>query len=269
MRHYNINHRGNGEFWLHFHLKNAIDWIDVGLPIPHYLLHAAAGAAFVAWQIDGFPRTPKGHAFLNDVIARFTLTLAAERLPYRPYIEERRKSAHVYNGPPVTLRELAKGLDSLPSRWNGYVPTSDSASVDKVFWAIKYKIEQMMKDIGEGTPVPFSTLEEWAVVQFVEIEGKESATIRAKCRSIWKWYDTRGWTIPKRRFEMSRTEAAARASAIKAERARKAVESAVTGLMAETYKKKNGKWNIAKIANDLKMSRDTVRKYLKELTQNA
>jgi AraC-like DNA-binding protein len=253
---------------LHFHLKNAVDWFDIGLPAPHYLQHADRGGAFVAWLIDGFPATKRGQAFLNDIIARFVLTLAAERLAYRPYIEERKKSAHIHDGPPVQLKELARGLDSLPSRWAGYKPTSDSG-VDRAFWAIKYKTEQMIEDIGEGTPIPYQTLEAWAMTQFVEIEGKERSTIRAKCRSVWKWYDSRSWTIPKkRRTLMSRTEAAARASAIKAERARKAVESAVKGLMAETYKKKNGKWNIAKIASDLKMSRDTVRKYLKELTQN-
>lgn len=35
--------------------------------------------------------------------------------------------------------------------------------------------------------------------------------------------------------------------------------------MAETYKKVNGKWNISKIAKELKMDRATVTKYLKEI----
>jgi AraC-like DNA-binding protein len=253
---------GKTGFWLHFFLRDVTAWIDANLPTPHYLQHAGQSGAFVAWLIDGFPATKRGQAFLNDVIARFVLTLAAERLAYRPYIEERRESAHIHDGRPVKLKELARGLKSLPSRVNAPIRADNFA--DHTFWAIKLHVEDLIRANGEGVMIPYQALEAWAMTQFVG--HKERSTIRAKCRSVWNWYDSKGWTIPKRRrFEMSRTEAATRASAIKAERARKAVESAVTGLMAETYKKKNGKWNIAKIADDLKMSRDTVRKYLKEL----
>jgi hypothetical protein len=217
--------------------------------------------------IDGFPATKRGQAFLNDIIARFVLTLAAERLAYRPYIEERKKSAHIHDGPPVQLKELARGLDSLPSRWAGYKPTSDSG-VDRAFWAIKYKTEQMIEDIGQGTPVPFSTLENWALAQFVAIEDKERSTIRAKCRSVWKWYDSRSWTIPKRRYEMSRSEAGKRAIAIKAERTKQKIIDAMNSVIADDLKKKNGKWNAKKIAEVAGVHPDTVRKYLKELTQN-
>jgi len=64
---------------------------------------------------------------------------------------------------------------------------------------------------------------------------------------------------------MSREEAGRNAAATKAERARKAVEDAITGLMADTLKKKNGKWNAAKIAEATGLHPDTVRKYLKEI----
>ncbi len=45
----------------------------------------------------------------------------------------------------------------------------------------------------------------------------------------------------------------------------KKVVNTLTGLFAEeTYKKKDGTWNISKIAKDLKMDRKTVSKYIKK-----
>jgi Fic family protein len=40
------------------------------------------------------------------------------------------------------------------------------------------------------------------------------------------------------------------------------VLNATTGLMQNEYKKKNGTWNITKIAKELKMSINTVKKYI-------
>ena len=64
--------------------------------------------------------------------------------------------------------------------------------------------------------------------------------------------------------KMTRSEAGKNAAAIKAERAKKEIAKIIS-LNGDKYKTKAGKWNISKISNDLKMSRNTVRKYLKEL----
>jgi len=49
------------------------------------------------------------------------------------------------------------------------------------------------------------------------------------------------------------------------ERAKRKVINAVTGLMSETYKKKNGSWHIGKIAEETNLTRQTVSKHLKEI----
>jgi len=41
--------------------------------------------------------------------------------------------------------------------------------------------------------VPYQLLEEFAYKNFYE---HEKSTLRAKCRSIWDWYNSRDWTIP-------------------------------------------------------------------------
>jgi transcriptional regulator of acetoin/glycerol metabolism len=63
---------------------------------------------------------------------------------------------------------------------------------------------------------------------------------------------------------MTRKERALKNSQAQYEKAHKKIMSLITGIFKDDYKKKNGKWHISKIANDLGMSRDTIRKHLKD-----
>ena len=66
---------------------------------------------------------------------------------------------------------------------------------------------------------------------------------------------------------MTRQERAIANTKAREERARAKVTNAITGLMAATYKKKSGSWNISKIAEDTNLDRRTVSKYIKELSK--
>jgi len=48
----------------------------------------------------------------------------------------------------------------------------------------------------------------------------------------------------------------------KAKQVETLIINATTGLLKDEYKKKNGEWNISKLANDLNLSRTTIYKYL-------
>jgi response regulator of citrate/malate metabolism len=61
-----------------------------------------------------------------------------------------------------------------------------------------------------------------------------------------------------------RSEIAIKNSKKIAENTKKKVLNLVTGIMANEYKKKTGAWNISKIAKESGVTRDSVRKYLKE-----
>ncbi len=61
---------------------------------------------------------------------------------------------------------------------------------------------------------------------------------------------------------MTRSERAKANSQKKANEAKRKVINATSGLMAEEYKTKTGKWNISKLSKELKMSRNTIKKYL-------
>jgi len=232
------------------------EWIDYDLPTPHWF-KKFEHSYLIGWLLDGFFSTHRGNSYLNDVIARLIFTLPIkERLQYRPKEEPQVKTIY-------KLKDF-KSLKSLPPKFEGYRPTVDSGK-DRIFWAIKWKVEQIIKEQGEGRIVSFDLLHTWAKTNFVD-EVKDRSTLKAKCRSVWNWYDSRNWTIPtKREFIMSRSEHIKQVHAKRREESKRKVLSLVTGMFADDYKTKTGKWNISKIAKELNMGRDTVRKYLKEI----
>ena len=67
---------------------------------------------------------------------------------------------------------------------------------------------------------------------------------------------------------MTRQERARSNAKAKAEKARKAVINAVTGLYADEYKKKSGAWHIGKLAEVTGLHRTIVSKYLKQWEAN-
>jgi len=62
---------------------------------------------------------------------------------------------------------------------------------------------------------------------------------------------------------MTRRERALKNNKAKAQKTRRSVLNLATGMFADEYKR-NGKWNISKLAREARVTRDSVRKYLKE-----
>lgn len=67
---------------------------------------------------------------------------------------------------------------------------------------------------------------------------------------------------------MTRQERALSNAKAREEKARNKVINCVTGLMAETYKKKSGSWHIGRIAEDTNLTEKTVSKHLKEIKED-
>lgn len=202
------------------------------------------------------------------MIGRISITLKEckpTRLPYKPSTTE--PLAHYY--PKIyKLFELQKA-QSLTIK--SHAPIRAEALDDFCFWAIKFYTEDSIRIYGEGTPVPYSQIEEWAFTQFLDYK-KGRSTVRAKARSIWNWYDKHGWELPKgykrkftdEEYEMTRTERAKSNAKARADKARKTVINAITGLYADEYKKVNGSWHMGKLVKATGVHRDTVSKYLKQ-----
>jgi len=256
-------------FWLHFNVRgDGTEWIDEGLPTPNYFyrnnsINGLSKCYCIAYLLDGYFKTTKNQAFLNDVIARMILTLpVSERLLYAPS-EEHKQINTIYR---------LKDFQALKSLTKQYVPKlkAHMKNNDNTFWEIKLFIEHKIRDNGgEGSFVDFITVFDHAMHFY---EWKDISTCKAKIRNIWSWYESRDWQYhilkkPSKTEEeilMTRQERA-KANAVKREKEAKAkVINAVTGMFAEqTYKKKNGSWNITAIAKDIHMTRNTVSKHLK------
>ncbi len=262
-------------FWLYFWISGAgEEWIEYNLPIPTIHKHINNGY-FVGWAIDGYFGTKKGQEFLNDIIARFLLTFhdtGIKRLPFKPSKKDLdEQTARIYTKV-YKLREFSKQLDSLPTK-KLYTPTRADSFEDFTFWAIKLYAEDQIRATGF---IVYDSLESWASMQF--LENKERSTIRAKCRSVWNWYNDRDFELSNSQEKKynnlehyleetmaSRAENMKRVSRNKAERNKRAVINVMTGLYADDYKKKNANWHFGKIGEATNLSAKTVAKIIKEI----
>lgn len=237
---------------------------DYSLPQPHNYIRTALDRYTIEYYLHGdFFCTNKAGAYLNDILARFTLTMNV--------IEAVAKiNKEVINHKPLKLyaNNQFNGLRSIDKF--KYKETVD-INKDNVFWAIKLYTEDLIKK--SSGMVAYSLLESFAFAHFID-RTKDKSTLKAKCRSIWNWYHAREWTIPERyertleqyleETKMTRTENMIKINAEKVDMNYKKVVNFITGLFNEEFKSKTGNWKYTKIARELELSVNTVRKYIKE-----
>jgi hypothetical protein len=292
-------------FWLTFRLLGiGAEWLDAGLPTPHYLRHHHALQQYIAaWAIVGYFGTPKAKAFLLDVVARFLLEFPeAERLPWKPKI---RKDGHRLNAPPYELRELAAVLPSLP--WD-HSDTRLASFVDEAI--------QEAKEAGKeirGEDALFEATR-WHLYRRAYAEGhtrnitedyvrvmlqtenqllarpRPPGDIKAKARRMAEYMQNEfvvytniagyaEWSKEKRAEYMrnyrdrkglvmaTREEHIRKVHAQIREKSRRKVIGLITGLYADEYRRGQS-WNISKLAADTGMSRNTVARIIKEWQQD-
>lgn len=221
---------------------------DFKLPYPDNYYRYNQNTYTIEYIINGFFHTEKGIRMLNDMLARFTFSFDVKNIETRPY----RKN--VFGG--WNLKYF-QNLNSI-SKIKNYEKVDNGQ--DNVFWSIKLYLESLIKEHGEGKLIAYSLIETYAYDRFVD-RVKDKSTLRAKCRSIWNWYNEREWIIPTRGgLGMSRVEAGINAGKKNAE----ATKARVVGAIA-SLKFLNKKINIANVAEQGNVSRDTAKKYLIQL----
>jgi len=217
---------------------------DYSLPLPHH--YTRNGDTYtIEYTINGFFHTKRGLAYLNDILARFTLSMQVLKTEVMSSEDDGIELSYF------------QGLKSVV-RHKNY--ESVDVGQDNIFWAIKLYTEDLIKESGEGNLIAYSLIESFAFARFID-RAKDKSTLKAKCRSIWEWYDKRDWTIPSRKgLGMSRQEAGINAAKKNAEKTKAKIQKAIAGLefMQE-------KINIANVARDAGVSRNTAKKYLIEL----
>jgi len=234
---------------------DGLELFEYNLPYPHTYKRENENTYRISFVINGIFSTQNGLKYLNDIIARFTLSFEVLH-SHKSYTND--------NG--IELNKF-QGLKSIAKTKN-YEKVDNGQ--DNIFWSIKLYTESLIKEHGEGNLIAYSLLESFALNTFIE-RAKDKSTLKAKCRSIWNWYYEREWTIPirKRKFtneelKVSRAEGARKAHKKLAENTKRKVLNILTSIFQNDYKKKNGNWNISKIAKDSGTSRGTVMKYIKE-----
>ena len=201
------------------------------------------------YTLNGFFHTNKSQAYLNDVLARFTLSMDIQRIQTKLL-----KDKAVYGGYKL---ESFKGLKSV-IRAKDYEKVDNGQ--DNIFWSIKLYTEALIKEYGEGNLIAYSLIESFAFDRFVD-RAKDKSTLKAKCRSIWNWYYARDWNIQTRKgLGMSRADGARKAHTQLAEATKAKVIGAIKAL--EFLQEKI---NIVNVAKQAQVSLNTSKKYLIEL----
>jgi hypothetical protein len=248
--------------WLQIRFKTDItDELGGILPYPHRHEIQPDGTMVYNWLIDGLFLTLNGVEYINDIIARFMLTFPGNAHNPKTYIESKPRFD------PIKLKHFQNLKSKVTQKKKSY--TRADVQIDSTFWVLKYHAEELIRQDGF---IIYQKLESFACDTFTQ-HKKGLSTIKAKCRSIWHWYEKRDWQIgrAKRVYETkeelmaSRKEHMIKVNKKKGEETRQKVHKIVTGLLAQEYKKPNGKWHITKIAKDSGVGRDSVYKYLKEL----
>jgi hypothetical protein len=231
---------------------DASELFEHNLPIPHYFHRYNASSYAIAWLVDGFFHTAKGIEYLNDIIARISLTMPIEgKYNHEPEWQE--------DIEPIKLQTFQNAKSLRTEYAKQAIKRDNSTSRDMVWWSIKAQTESFIRQFDGW--FNYELLETWAFNLFVD-HVKDKSTLRAKCRDTWNWYEKRDFTIPKtdRGFTMSRAEAGKKAHTKLAADTKAKVIGAI-----ESLKFLQEKINIANVAKQAGVSRDTAKKYLKEL----
>lgn len=247
--------------WLHFSFKDDVtDSLGSIVPYPHYHYLDTNNRMIYAWLLDGFFDTKKNVEYLNDIIGRFKITFNDCK-----YIKHQKTNKSLLT--PLKMR-LFNGLKSKAKSILKEKYKRAETRQDYVFWCIKLYCEDLIKKDGL---IIYQSLESWAFDNFVD-HCKDKSTLVAKCRGCYNWYFERDWQIgrvksskTKESIMASRQEHAKRMHTQLADETKRKVLTIVTGMFKNDYIKKNGSWNVSKIAKDSGTSRPTVIKYLKEL----
>jgi len=218
------------------------------------------GLYIVKFEIGGYFSTAKGVEYLQDVQARFVQTYGKDAV--KPTV------------PPVTapdyerevilhLKEFAANLDSLKHKVANSVPLQKvlANDFDETFWSMKLWMERQLSQ----NRIP--TEGEIEAIGSTYAPHKERSTIRAKAKSIYRWYAIRGFEPTKDNRKrtvgetpMTRQEACRIANQTKTARVKAKIEQAINLL-----KMQDEKITVRSVANFAQISINTSQKYLKEL----
>ena len=276
--------------------RNFADWIDAELPQPTFIIESYDGY-FIGWSIKGKIKTQSQKAFYKDLSLRLKKTLlkrtdlnrvenssiwalqytldGGERIITKQRYEMKKLASFCES---LTTEESKKKklADTTTAEELAVYASTYSKSEDALFDFIRFKCYDYKKiNIINGIETKLEDLENYAIaiaeLGYETIGGKGISTATAKAKNIaeWTFYNfgngkRQRKTKDDKELQMTRRERALTNAKDKYKKAHRKILNLVTGLYAGEYKKKNGEWNISKIAKDANVDRKTVYKHLKD-----
>ncbi len=272
------------------------DWIDADLPQPTLIIQNYDGY-FIGWAINGKIKTKAQKAFYKDLSLRLKKTLLKRTnlqrvenssvwaLQYALENGERFITRQSYE-----MKKLASFCESLTSKEEKEKKLSDtttkeelylyastySKSEDALFDFIRFKVYDYKKiAMIEKREVSLEDLTNYALaiaeLGYDVIGGKGISTAKAKAKNIaeWTFYNygngkRKRKTKSDKELKMTRIERSKANAKLKYDRVHKKILNLITGMFANEYKKKDGSWNISKIAKEANVTRASVYKHLKD-----
>lgn len=249
-----VSQEPNNVYWLYFKCRgDGVELSTAGLPTPHFYTRQREDFYSIAYKLDGYFHTKKSKEFLNDMIARLSLTLPIER---RYYIIPKEP----VNNRAYKLKEF-QNCNSIKVDIYTRKEAKANKYEDRVFWSLKYEAERRIRafkylDYDSFVDYAFNVFE-------VGTDVKDGSTLQAKCRSIYEWYESRNWKVGrtprKKENAMSNDEKTQVARAVKVARTKALFNGAI-----EVLKIKGVKLTAKAISKEGGVSINTCGKYFKE-----
>ena len=275
------------------------DFIDAELPQPTLLLETIDGY-FISWAVKGKITTKAQKNFYKDLCLRLKKTLLKKgtlhrvenssvwSLQYALKDGYQEKNDKIYEMKYLAScclslnqkEEKEKKIDDITAKeevavYAGTYSKSDDAAFDFIrFKAYDYKKINIINNIE----TKFEDLENYAkeIAKICyEVIGytKGICSLESKAKNIARWtYENynngkrKRKTKSNKELQMTRREIAIKNAKNKYKKAHKKILTITTSMFANEYRKKNGEWNISKIAKAANVDRKTVYKHLKDFS---
>lgn len=227
-------------------------------------------AQFIVYKlvVDGFGGTKRAKRFETDILLRFQIL--------NDNIFSDIETKFTSEPSSYNLKELSKRLPSLPSYDKDFIARvldNPKKYEDLCFWAMKAQMELLIK---QGYTQSYNTLLEWALEQF---SSKEFSTLKAKAKSIFNWYHTRGFKIfgayerktTDKEYQMTRSENMKRVKTLQKATTQAKIKALIddSGLFECDFRHKDGQYkglvNVPKLARYMDVSEMTIRRNLKDM----
>jgi len=225
--------------------------LEYQLPYPKSYIRRSQNNYFIEYVIKGVFWTKMSTNFLNDILLRFNISM--QIISIETKVIKQKKDA-------LELKEFSSS-SNLKSLKNVVFKSNINKYEDSVFWGIKLFIEHYIKKHGVGL-IPYDTILNYAQNHYVD-HVKDFSTLKAKCRSIWNYYEVRGWETQleytkknKEEVMATRLEHVEKLAEQKTQKTKILIKAAV-----EYLKLNNKKITITNIAKFTKLHRNTLTKY--------